>query len=206
MAITGTKSFTAGEILTAANTNQYLMRGVKVFADAATRTAAYGGVGEPTLEEGETSYLLDTNVIYVYDGSSWVPVGPETALAYAEITSNVTITSTSEGSPTNVIIAPSVTTIAGQAVYIEFSSPRIEPNASETVYLNVWRDSTNLGRVYVAGGLQNGQVVKLRDVPGTGTFVYKVAGWLNTAGSAFVRAGAGGAGNYVPALITVTNS
>lgn len=75
MAITGTKSFTAGEVLTAANVNQYLMRGVKVFADAATRTAAYGGAGEPTLEEGEVSYLMDTNSIEVYDGSAWIGVG-----------------------------------------------------------------------------------------------------------------------------------
>lgn len=75
MAITGTKSFTAGEVLTAANVNQYLMRGVKVFADAATRTAAYGGAGEPTLEEGEVSYLMDTNSLEVYDGSAWIGVG-----------------------------------------------------------------------------------------------------------------------------------
>lgn len=75
MAITGTKSFTAGEVLTAANVNQYLMRGVKVFADAATRTAAYGGAGEPTLEEGEVSYLLDTNSVQYYNGSSWQSVG-----------------------------------------------------------------------------------------------------------------------------------
>lgn len=75
MAITGTKLFSSGEVLTAANTNQYLMRGVKVFADASARTAAYGGVGEPTLEEGEVSYLMDTNSLSVYDGSSWIGVG-----------------------------------------------------------------------------------------------------------------------------------
>jgi hypothetical protein len=70
--ITGTKEFTLGEVLTSADTNQYLMRGVKVFADAATRDAAYGGSGEPTLEEGECCYLADTNVVLVYDGSNWV--------------------------------------------------------------------------------------------------------------------------------------
>ena len=75
MAITGTKLWASGEVVTAANVNQYLMRGVKVFADAATRTAAYGGAGEPTLEEGEVSYLLDTNSVEVYDGSAWKQVG-----------------------------------------------------------------------------------------------------------------------------------
>lgn len=75
MAITGTKLFISGEVLTAANVMQYLMRGVKVFADAATRDAAYGGAGEPTLEEGEMCYLLNTNQVLSYSGSAWVTVG-----------------------------------------------------------------------------------------------------------------------------------
>ena len=77
MAITGTRLFVAAEVLTAANVNQYLMRGVKVYADAATRDAAYGGAGEPTLEEGEVCYLLDTNQVLAYNGSSWSPVGDD---------------------------------------------------------------------------------------------------------------------------------
>jgi hypothetical protein len=75
MANTGTKLWTSGEVVTAANVNQYLMRGVKVFADATARTNAYGGAGEPTLEEGEVSYLLDLNQVQVYDGSAWVAIG-----------------------------------------------------------------------------------------------------------------------------------
>jgi len=77
MAITGTKAFTVGETLTSANVNQFLMRGVKVFADAATRDAAYGGANEPTLEEGEVCYLVDTNVVLAYNGTSWSPVGDD---------------------------------------------------------------------------------------------------------------------------------
>lgn len=75
MAITGTKQWVAAEVVTAADVNQYLMRGVKVFASAAVRDAAYGGVGEPTLEAGEVCYLLDGLLMYVYNGSTWDPVG-----------------------------------------------------------------------------------------------------------------------------------
>jgi hypothetical protein len=75
MAITGTRLFVSGEVLTAANVNQFLMRGVKVYADAATRDAAYGGAGEPTLEEGEVCYLINTNQVLAYDGAAWVAVG-----------------------------------------------------------------------------------------------------------------------------------
>jgi hypothetical protein len=71
MAITGTKLWTDETVLYAVDMNQYLMRGIKVFADAATRDAAYGGAGEPTLEEGEVCYLLDTNAVLAYNGSSW---------------------------------------------------------------------------------------------------------------------------------------
>lgn len=74
MAITGTKLWVAQEEVTAAEVNQYLMRGVKVFADAAARTAAYGGTGEPTLEEGEVSYLRDTDSVEVYDGTQWIGI------------------------------------------------------------------------------------------------------------------------------------
>ena len=74
MAITGTKLFSSGDVLTASDTNQYLMRGVKVFTNATARTNAYGGVGEPTLEEGECSYLLDTNEFSIWDGSAWTAV------------------------------------------------------------------------------------------------------------------------------------
>jgi hypothetical protein len=74
MAITGTKQWVAAEVVTAADVNQYLMRGVKVFASAAVRDAAYGGAGEPTLEEGEVCYLLDTNAVMYYTGSAWANV------------------------------------------------------------------------------------------------------------------------------------
>jgi hypothetical protein len=75
MAITGTRVFANGEVLTSTNVNQYLMRGVKVFADAATRDTAYGGAGEPTLEEGEVCFLLDTDALLAYDGAAWIEVG-----------------------------------------------------------------------------------------------------------------------------------
>jgi hypothetical protein len=66
----GFKTFTTGEVLTAADTNGYLMQGVLVFADAAARTAA---ITSP--EEGQMSYLKDTNSVESYSGSAWVAVG-----------------------------------------------------------------------------------------------------------------------------------
>lgn len=66
----GFKTFVTGEVLTAADTNGYLMQGVNVFANAAARTAA---ITSP--QEGQMSYLKDTNSTEYYDGSAWSAVG-----------------------------------------------------------------------------------------------------------------------------------
>jgi hypothetical protein len=76
MAGAGAKLFVSGDVLTAAQVNTYLMdQAVMVFADAAARTAAFGGAGEPVLAEGMVTYLKDTDTIQVYNGSAFVAVG-----------------------------------------------------------------------------------------------------------------------------------
>ena len=73
----GFKTFTSGEVLTAADTNGYLMQGINVFANASARTAA---ITSP--QEGQYSFLKDTNALEYYDGAAWVgaPVGDITAV------------------------------------------------------------------------------------------------------------------------------
>lgn len=66
----GFKDFTTGEVLTAADVDGYLMQGVWVFANAAARTAA---VTSP--QEGNISFLKDTNSTEYYSGSAWVAIG-----------------------------------------------------------------------------------------------------------------------------------
>lgn len=66
----GLKTFVTGDVLTAADTNGYLMQGVWVFASAAARTSA---VTSP--QEGNMSYLKDLDVVQYYSGSAWVSVG-----------------------------------------------------------------------------------------------------------------------------------
>jgi hypothetical protein len=66
----GFKTFNTGDVLTAADTNGYLMQGVWVFASAAARTSA---VTSP--QEGNVSFLKDTNSLEIYDGAAWVAYG-----------------------------------------------------------------------------------------------------------------------------------
>ena len=66
----GLKTFVTGDVLTAADTNGYLMQGVWVFASAAARDAA---VTSP--QEGNFCYLKDTNATQYYTGSAWTAEG-----------------------------------------------------------------------------------------------------------------------------------
>jgi hypothetical protein len=82
----GSKTFVTGEVLTAGDVNGYLMQGVLVFASSAARSAS---ITSP--QEGQYSYLKDTNATEYYDGSAWVgaPQGDITAVNTA-VTSGLT--------------------------------------------------------------------------------------------------------------------
>jgi hypothetical protein len=76
MAGAGYKLYATGDILTAAQVNNYLQeQTVMVFADAAARTTALASV----LAEGMISYLKDTNSTEYYSGSAWVAIGGSTS-------------------------------------------------------------------------------------------------------------------------------
>ena len=62
----GFKTFTTGEVLSAGDTNGYLMQGVLVFASAAARDAA---ITSP--QEGQYAFLKDTDSLTYYTGSAW---------------------------------------------------------------------------------------------------------------------------------------
>jgi hypothetical protein len=65
------KDFAAGDILTAADVDDFLMRQtVMVFADSAARTTALSEV----LAEGMFSFLTDADLFQFYNGAAWVDV------------------------------------------------------------------------------------------------------------------------------------
>jgi hypothetical protein len=98
----GFKTFATGDVLTAADTNGYLMQGVWVFANAAARSAA---VTSP--QEGNMSYLSDTNSTEYYSGSAWVAVGAAssggmTVLASGSLSSTALVLNSISGSYNNL--------------------------------------------------------------------------------------------------------
>ena len=78
MAGLGYREWEAGEQLTDSNFQSYLQdQTVMVFASSAARGSALTGV----VSEGMVSYLLDTNALEVFDGSSWGQVTPDVPTA-----------------------------------------------------------------------------------------------------------------------------
>ena len=62
--------FSTGEVLSAANVNDYLMKQTTmIFASASARTTALSGV----LREGMVSYRTDAHILEVYNGTAWIP-------------------------------------------------------------------------------------------------------------------------------------
>jgi len=63
----GFKTFSTGEVLTAADVNNYLMeQSISVFADTSARNS---GITSP--ENGQACFLLDTQTLQFYFSSAW---------------------------------------------------------------------------------------------------------------------------------------
>jgi hypothetical protein len=76
----GFKTFVAGEILTAADTNAFLMQGILVFDDDTARDAA---ITSPV--EGQFAFLKDTDTVFFYDGSAWVELESGIPIEYVVV-------------------------------------------------------------------------------------------------------------------------
>ena len=105
----GFKTFATGDVLTAGDTNGYLMQGVLVFASAAARDSA---ITSP--QEGQFAYLKDTNVTTYYTGSAWANLDT-TGMTNPMTTTGDTIYSSSGSTPARLGIGSTgqVLTVAG---------------------------------------------------------------------------------------------
>ena len=73
----GYRTFTAGEVLTASNVQNYLQdQAVMVFGGTAARSSA---IGTANFEEGMLTYLTDVDKLQVYTGATFADVYPAAA-------------------------------------------------------------------------------------------------------------------------------
>ena len=87
---TSVPTFTASQVLTAAQMNESARTGVPVFATTGTRDAGFGGTGEKTLAEGQLCYVEGTG-LQTYNGTSWVTWGTAPDVAGLTLISSTTI-------------------------------------------------------------------------------------------------------------------
>ena len=85
-------TFTANQILTAAQMNNSARTGVPVFASTTTRDAGFGGAGEKTLAEGQLAYIEALDVVQYYDGANWRTLGPGASPGLVMIRSKTSFT------------------------------------------------------------------------------------------------------------------
>lgn len=111
MAGLGRKTFTAGEVLTAANVQGYLMdQTVMVFAGTAARSSALG----TSVSEGMVSYLTDTNALTYYDGAAWQSIlatnnaGTTVTAAFTATSANANSKIYANGSTAYTITIPDI--------------------------------------------------------------------------------------------------
>jgi hypothetical protein len=142
----GFKTFTSGEVLTAADVNGYLMQGVGVFADAANRDAE---ITSP--QEGQFAYLSDTNVTTYYTGSVWANLDT-TGMTNPMTTTGDVIYSSSGSTPDRLGIgtAGQVLQVNSGATAPEWATPAGGGGASYTLLSDA---NTTSGSTYTVTGL-----------------------------------------------------
>ncbi len=115
-------TFTAGQVLTAAQMNDSARTGVPVFADTTARDAGFGGAGEKTLAEGQLAYVESLAVVQYYSGASWLTLGPTTS-AVVQVkstakTDTFTTTSTSFVDVTGLTVAITPTSASNKVLVV----------------------------------------------------------------------------------------
>jgi hypothetical protein len=137
---------------------------------------------------------------------------PGAELAYAEITSNVSVTATTEPGAQVAITTPSVTIAAGQSIIAEFYSPWITTPAAAAASLRIKLTdvSVNFGIIAElftpAAGVTGAPVLARRRLtPSAGAHTFYAQAWVIGGASGQITAGPGNAvGTYAPAYLRIT--
>ncbi len=138
----GYRTFTAGEVLTASNVQDYLMdQSVMVFADSTARAT---NIGTANFEEGMVSYLEDSDTVEVYDGSAWASIAPASTsgltlintTSFSAVSAQSLPTNTFTASYKNYLILIDVTTSASTQLNLRYRAAGVDATGSN--YSNQW--------------------------------------------------------------------
>jgi hypothetical protein len=156
----GFKTFSTGDVLSAADVNGYLMQGILVFASAAARDAA---ITSP--EEGQFAFLKDTNVTTYYTGSAWANVDT-TGMTNPMTTTGDVIYSSSGSTPARLGIGT-----AGQVLQVNSgaTAPEWATPAAAATLLSTTTVSGTATTVSGISGSYNHLRIYFTDITANGT-------------------------------------
>jgi hypothetical protein len=146
----GFKTFVTGDVLTAADTNGYLMQGVWVFANAAARNAA---VTSP--QEGNFCFLKDTNATQFYDGAAWTSVGGGGKVLQVIMGSTSTSASNSTTTYADTNLTATITPTLNTSKVLIFVNQngcvRSNGNANNALLLQLQRGGSSIAQIVTEG-------------------------------------------------------
>jgi hypothetical protein len=187
MAGLGRKVFTAGEVLTAANVQDYLQdQAVMVFASSAARSSAIG-----TATEGMVTYLSDTNEIQVATATNtWATVFPAAAGDITSVTAGTGLTG--GGSAGDVTLNVNVPSLAIAGTQVTFQGTATTTSMTATAALEngtIWVNGTAAVTITVPDVLQTYDTITIwrnaggtvTIAPGTGVTDWAGAGTAGTS-------------------------
>lgn len=168
MAGAGYRTFTAGQVLTAAQVQTYLQdQAVQVYASAAARTSALG----TALATGMVSYRTDGTAVEFYNGSAWVALD---SVSGVSTLTNKTITSPSLTGAIQEAVTTSGTGFAGYTYDAATSAVvLITANATANGTVNIRGNSTTSLNTFMA----TGESVTLTLVVKNGATAYYPTAW-----------------------------
>lgn len=153
----GFKDWAAGDVLTAADVDGYLMRQTAMtFADSSARDTALSGV----LDEGMIAYLEDVDQFTFYNGSGW---------------SDVT-----NGRSACVLPSTSVSISSGTATTALFATEDYDPLGWHSTATNTGRITPSVAGYYLA-------TAQVQNINGPGTNMRALAGIDKNGGGSIAR-------------------
>lgn len=175
MAGLGRKTFTAGEVLTAANVQGYLQdQTVMVFAGTAARGSA---LGTAVLSEGMVTYLSDSNSVELWDGSAWATVYPAASGDITSVTAGTGLTG--GGASGDVTLNVNVPSLAIAGTQVAFGGTTTTTSMTATAALEngtIWVNGTAAVTITIPDVLQTWDTITV---------------WRNAGGTVTIAAGTG---------------
>jgi hypothetical protein len=193
----GYRTFTAGEVLTASNVQNYLMdQSVMVFGGSAARSSA---IGTANFEEGMVSYLTDTDKVEAYDGTNWLEIGGSSSgglvvqIVYASTT---TETSSSTGTYVDTTLTATITPTSASnkiLIFVTHGANQKETN-NTSMGMRLMRGATEISRIMLDGGKNGtndrqdfgGTSLNYLDTPATTSATTYKTQFASTGGNAIV--------------------